>query len=112
MIGDLWNNNKRRDVRTREGQLMYMGRKYAREAKTGYYVCTSGRRRRLHDVIWEHEAGRKIPPGCVIHHLDWNKSNNTIDNLICVTVWEHNRIHNPPAAKRTVPVVVKSGDMN
>jgi len=91
------NNNKRRDVCTREGQIMYRGKKYAREESTGYYVCTSGRRRRLHDVMWEAEAGVSVPVGCVIHHVDWNKGRNEIENLVCVTVWEHNMIHNPPA---------------
>lgn len=32
--------------------------------------------------------------GCVIHHLDWDKSNNVIENLVCVTMEEHNLIHN------------------
>ena len=96
MLGDMLNNNKRRNVRTREGQRMYMGRKYAIEKGTGYMICTSGKRRRLHDVMWETEAGREIPPGCIIHHLDWDKSNNTVENLVCVTISEHNRIHNPP----------------
>lgn len=34
MIGDMLNNNKRRDVCTREDQVMYMGRKYRRDKKT------------------------------------------------------------------------------
>jgi len=70
-----------------------------------------GRDGRLHVAIWEHEAGREVPPGCVIHHLDWDKSNNVIENLVCVTVSEHNLIHNPPAAKRTVPWADVSTDM-
>lgn len=94
MIGDMFNNNRRRDVCTREGQRMYMGKKYAREEATGYYVCTSGNRKRLHIAIWEHEHGVCVPPGCVIHHLDWNKNNNVIENLICLTVSEHERVHN------------------
>lgn len=93
MIGDLLNNNKRREVKTREDQVMYMGRKYRREA-SGYYMCTTGSRRRLHDVIWETEAGRRVPPGCVIHHVNWDKSVNEVWNLVCVTVAEHERIHN------------------
>lgn len=98
MIGDMFNNNRRRDVCTREGQRMYMGKKYAKEEGTGYYVCTSldenGRRRRLHIAMWEQQYGREVPPGCVIHHLDWNKSHNTVDNLVCLTVEEHERVHN------------------
>lgn len=44
--------------------------------------------------MWEQAAGREVPAGCVIHHLDWNKNNNTVGNLVCVTTWEHNLIHN------------------
>ena len=67
--------------------------------RPGYYVCTSEKtgRKRLHVAMWEQAAGREVPPGCVIHHLDWDKSHNTIDNLVCVTTWEHNMIHNPPS---------------
>ena len=95
MIGDMLNNNKRRDVKTREDQVMYMGKKYRRDKRTGYYVCTTGKRRqRLHVAMWEHEAGREVPPGCVVHHLDWDKTHNEISNLVCVLVSEHNLIHN------------------
>lgn len=92
-IGD-FNKVNTRKVITREGQRMYMGKKYAREEATGYYVCTSGSRRRLHIAIWEHEHGMDVPPGCVIHHLDWNKNNNVPENLVCLTVEEHERVHN------------------
>ena len=47
--------------------------------------------------MWEQAAGREVPPGCVVHHLDWDKTHNEISNLVCVTVEEHNLIHNPPA---------------
>lgn len=83
-----------RKVITREGQRMYMGKKYAREEATGYYVCTSGSRKRLHVAMWEQRWGREVPEGCVIHHLDWNKANNTVENLVCLTVEEHERVHN------------------
>lgn len=94
MIGDLFNNNRRRDVCTREGQKIYRGKKYAQDKETGYYVCTSGNRKRLHVAIWEHEHGMEVPPGCVIHHKDWCKTNNSIENLTCVTIEDHERIHN------------------
>ena len=91
--GDYDKVNRRRE-RTREGQLFYQGVKYSREEKTGYYVSTTGKRKRLHVVMWEQEWGREVPEGCAIHHLDWDKSHNYIDNLICVTWEEHERIHN------------------
>ncbi len=92
-IGNFDKVNTRKVV-TREGQKLYMGKKYTIEQKTGYYVCTSGSRRRLHIVMWEQKYGREVPEGCVIHHLDWNKANNVIENLICLTVEEHERVHN------------------
>ena len=94
-IGDF--DSKLRNTRkvvTREGQKMYMGKKYAQDKKTGYYVCTSGERKRLHVAMWEAKYGREVPEGCVIHHLDWNKSNNTVENLVCLTIREHERVHN------------------
>lgn len=93
MIGDLFNNNKRKDVCTRLDQVMRFGKKWKQEA-SGYYVCTTGERKRLHIAVWEHEHGVRVPPGCIIHHLDWNKTNNNIENLICLTVWEHEQVHN------------------
>ena len=92
-IGNFDKVNTRKVV-TREGQKLYMGKKYAVEQKTGYYVCTSGNRKRLHIAIWEHEHGVEVPEGCVIHHLDWNKANNTVENLVCLTIWEHECVHN------------------
>lgn len=94
MIGDLLNTNKRREVRTRADQVMFMGKKYRQDKRTGYYVCTTGTRERLHVAMWEAYWGREVPRGCVIHHLDWNKTHNEISNLICVTVEEHETIHN------------------
>lgn len=99
MIGDVLNNNKRRDVKTRVDQVLYLGKKYRQDKRSGYYVCTSGDRKRLHVAMWEAEAGIAVPPGCVIHHVDWVKVNNVIENLVCVTVSEHERIHNTPGGR-------------
>lgn len=94
-IGDYDGKSRNtRHVRTREDQVMFMGKKYRRDKKTGYMVCTSGKRQRLHVAMWEAYWGREVPRGCVIHHLDWNKTHNEISNLICVTVEEHETIHN------------------
>jgi len=44
--------------------------------------------------MWEHKWGRKVPEGCIIHHLDWDKGHNEVENLICLSVDEHERVHN------------------
>ena len=43
--------------------------------------------------IWEKYYDTKIPDGCEIHHIDGNNKNNNIDNLLCVTIEEHLKIH-------------------
>lgn len=96
-IGDFDGKSRNtRKVVTRVGQKIYMGKKYAVEKSTGYLVCTSGDRKRLHDVMWSHENKMDIPKGCVIHHIDCDKTHNEISNLTCITVFGHNLIHNPP----------------
>lgn len=45
-------------------------------------------------AIWEAAHGVAVPPGCVVHHLDWCKTNNSVDNLICLTIAEHEAVHN------------------
>ena len=84
-----------RKVVTRPGQVLFNGKKYAQDKSTGYYVCTSGNRKRLHVAIWEYHNGKEVPDGYVIHHKDFNKTNNDINNLACITVAEHEAIHNP-----------------
>lgn len=112
MIGDMFNNNRRRDVCTREGQKMYNGKKYAQDPATGYYVCTTGKKRqRLHVAIWEHEHGMEVPEGCVIHHKDWCKTNNSVENLTCVTVEGHEEIHNHPAGTHGEVLDFITGDV-
>lgn len=46
--------------------------------------------------MWQAGAARR---GCVIHHVNWDKSVNEINNLVCVTVAEHERIHNTPGGR-------------
>src|SRR5699024_4034091 len=49
----------------------------------GYLDCTTGKRELLHRYVYEHEIGR-IPDGCDVHHIDQDKTNNHIDNLVAI----------------------------
>lgn len=96
-IGDYDGKSRNtREVCTREGQRFYKGIKYGVEKKTGYLVACTGERRRLHVVMYEQEilGGERIPPGYIIHHLDGDKTHNEISNLACITVAEHEYLHN------------------
>ena len=45
-----------------------------------------------HRRVWEKHWG-EIPDGHHIHHIDGDKHNNDISNLLCVSVLEHMMIH-------------------
>ena len=60
--------------------------------RNGYYECTTIDRLMLHNYVWEKHNGKK-PSGYEIHHIDFNKINNEIDNLQLVTPSEHTKIH-------------------
>lgn len=74
---------------------LYNGYKFRKDKKTGYYLSSrliDGRRKRLHVYIWECEKGN-IPEGYSIHHIDEDKSNNTISNYELMTNSRHTRLH-------------------
>lgn len=58
----------------------------------------AGKMRLEHHLVWE-KANGLIPEGYEIHHIDQNKKNNDLENLTCVTVSDHQRIHSPYFAK-------------
>lgn len=46
-----------------------------------------------HQYVMEQHIGRYLLPGEVIHHIDGNKSNNDISNLMLLTNSEHIKLH-------------------
>lgn len=48
----------------------------------------------LHTVVMcEHLGLTELPKGHVVHHIDGNKKNNTVDNLALMTVSGHSKLH-------------------
>lgn len=46
-----------------------------------------------HVLFAEQALGRKLKPDEVVHHIDRNKRNNSLDNLVVMTRSEHSRLH-------------------
>lgn len=59
------------------------------------YVQSSfdGKTRRKHQIIMEQYIGRPLKSDEVVHHIDGNKRNNDISNLLLTTRSQHARIH-------------------
>lgn len=61
----------------------------------GHYIISDGKYRgqRLHRLRYEAYHNIKIPDDCDIHHIDEDKSNNDINNLVMMTHTEHTLHH-------------------
>lgn len=79
-----------------DGNVAYFnGMRYRKDKKTGYFLHTvSGGRTgsRLHRDVYEYYNG-EIPKGYNIHHIDHDKMNNEIDNLLCMEAKKHAILH-------------------
>lgn len=51
-----------------------------------------------HRLVWIKNNG-EIPKGMVIHHIDGNKRNNDIHNLMLMSRSEHTSLHNKGIAR-------------
>jgi hypothetical protein len=63
----------------------------------GYYLSKG---KSLHRYVYEQFMG-PIPSDMVIHHIDEDKNNNTIGNLVMMTRSNHNRHHTRNMSEQT-----------
>ena len=67
--------------------IIYKGERYSLQQR---YYCRSVQ---LHRQIWIDNFG-PVPENHQIHHKNGNKLDNRLENLECVHIAEHRRIHN------------------
>lgn len=76
----------------------------AKLQKSGYYVITSGKEgnfgKLLHRLIFEDYHNCKLDKTDVIHHVDFDKTNNHPSNLICMSRKAHKILHTPSEETR------------
>ena len=48
---------------------------------------------REHIYVMQESLGHRIPTGYVVHHIDGDKWNNSIENLVLMTMKDHNNAH-------------------
>lgn len=55
----------------------------------------------IHRIVIEKSLGRKLLSSEIVHHVDGNKHNNTLENLIVMNQAEHARLHFTKEVKKT-----------
>ena len=58
-----------------------------------------------HRIIMENHLGRKLKRNEVIHHINGNKFDNRIENLMIMTPQEHNKLHKEKLTKTKICIV-------
>ena len=84
-----WNGGK---AKTRKGYIQILKRGHPRADSKGYVM--------EHIYVFEKETGVSVPPNCVIHHLDGDKTNNDISNLCMMSFGGHTTYHNKERVKK------------
>lgn len=88
----------------------FNGIKFTRDDKTGYYLASTIRKR-IHRYVWEFYNG-EIPKGYCIHHIDHDKSNNSIDNLMLIKIGEHSCLHSNEFVQNHYDRIIKNLEIN
>jgi len=95
-----WERLKRVGVKSRKKVLlpfiMYDGIKWTISKSTGYYRNTDRTSRgvslQLHRYKYEKEVG-PVPDDWDIHHIDEDKVNNNLSNLLAISKSDHTKLH-------------------
>lgn len=96
---------------SRRGNVSVNGKPYpVRLNSQGYQIVNVGGKRLLvHRLVAQAflNNGNELPNGSVVHHRDYNKSNNTASNLvICTNHAEHQRYHD--LVKNLIPYLINT----
>lgn len=85
------------------GEQHYKWREGQHLSEDGYrIILKDGSYLREHRVVWENVNNACLIPGsqAAIHHIDYDKLNNTADNLLLLSNEEHGRFHRLFDARR------------
>lgn len=72
--------------------IIYNNHRFCKQSNGYYQGYVDGIKIRLHRYVYICEKGA-IPEGYHIHHIDFDKDNNDISNLVALSPYEHLKLH-------------------
>lgn len=87
------------------GGVVGDGNGYLMVTKPDWYTGRKGSRYVFqHNLILCEALGlAELPAGFVVHHIDFNKQNNTLGNLALMTISAHSKLHQMLERATTIP---------
>ena len=82
----------------------FNGKKYY-PSGNGYYKCNG---HYLHRDIMEYHLKRKLKTNEVVHHIDGNRENNTLENLEIISDLVHRKYHGHQKKRRLTPEEIEA----
>lgn len=73
-------------------------------------ICVNNEKVYEHRYIMEQHIGRKLKPGEEIHHIDGNKMNNSINNLMLLTMEEHKKFHRDKKTGKFISRIIEENN--
>jgi len=95
----IYQKEKRKDIALPKEELQKMNRdEFGRFKKTTgstkYKMQQrNGVRKGVHVIAWEYHNKKDLPSGWCVHHINENKRDNRIENLIAMKIGEHSKMH-------------------
>lgn len=86
-----WSRGKKRIEITAEKHPLWKGGKYI--VNGYYYLSNKSDEIAEHRYVMEEYLGRKLDSSEIVHHINYNKLDNRIENLQIVSRSEHPKIH-------------------
>lgn len=104
--------NRIRDKNFCDNECKFLSRQVGCGLTTDKYVWirVGNEQVKVHRYLMEVKLGRKLKPSEIVHHIDFNKFNNSIDNLEVLTITEHNKKHNALGAENRTDTYSKEED--
>jgi hypothetical protein len=72
--------------------ITFNGVTYSKSSKGGYYRRTDGNRNLMHRDVWEY-YNETIPYDHDIHHINEDRTDNRIENLMRLSKSDHTKLH-------------------